>query len=125
MSEVRNKKRVLVVHDDPVIANTLALILHQSGFETRAAHCAEMAVEAATELKPDVLISDAELGPESGIDTAIRVRRDLPECRVILLSEPAATADLLKKAKREGNFFEVLIKPVHPETFLARLHNPN
>ena len=123
MSEVRNKKRVLVIHDDLVIANSLALILHQSGFEIRTVHCAEMAVEAATELKPDVLISDAELGPESGIDTAIRIRRDLPECRVILFAGQAATADLLNKSKREGNFFEVLTKPVHPETLLDRLHN--
>ena len=40
------KPRVLVADDEQVIANTLAIILNQAGFEARAVFSGEKAVEA-------------------------------------------------------------------------------
>lgn len=123
MSEERSKRLVLVADDEPAIADTLVLILNQSGFQASAVYSGEMAVEAAEELKPDVLISDVVMGAMSGIDAAIRIHKKVPGCHVILFSGQAGTTDWLEKAKTRGQVFEMLTKPVHPQVLLDRLHD--
>jgi DNA-binding response OmpR family regulator len=113
--------RVLVLDDEKVIANTLALILNRSGFEAQAVYTAEAAVQSALDFSPDVLISDVIMDGATGIDAAIRISEMAPNCRVILFSGQAATADLLEGARASGHRFELLIKPVHPRTLLERL----
>lgn len=115
------KKRVLVVDDEHVIADTLVLILRGCGFETEAAYSGEEAVESAAALKPDVLISDVIMKGINGVEAAIRISDSLPKCRVLLFSGNAGTADLLDKAFAEGHRFEMLNKPVHPRDLLDRL----
>jgi len=116
--------RVLIADDERVIANSLALILNASGFEARAVYSGERAVELAGELRPDVLISDVILGGITGIEAAIRISKIVPDCRIILFSGQAATADLLDRAEAEGHYFEILVKPVHPKVLLSRLTRP-
>jgi DNA-binding NarL/FixJ family response regulator len=57
----------------------------------------------------------------SGIEVAIMVRDRLPNCRILLLSGQAATADLLENARTRGYDFEILAKPIHPALLLERL----
>ena len=118
-------RRVLVLDDEQVIANTLALILNRSGFEARAVYKAEGAIQTARELSPDVLISDVIMDGATGIDAAIRISEMVPHCRVILFSGQAVTADLLERARASGHRFELLVKPVHPRMLLERLSHPN
>lgn len=118
-------RRVLILDDEQLIANTLALILNRSGFEARAVYNAEDAVEKARELSPDVLISDVIMNGTTGIEAAIRISELVPSCRVILFSGQAATADLLERAEANGHHFELLVKPVHPRALLQRLSELN
>lgn len=64
------------------------------------------------------MISDVVIPGRNGVETGIRVRELLPQCRVILFSGQAATADLLKEA-RGGHEFQILAKPVRPQTLLS------
>lgn len=114
-------RRVLVVDDEQLIANTLALILNRSGFEARAAYSAEDALEKAREISPDVLISDVVMDGMTGVEAAIRIAEMVPHCRVLLFSGQAATAALLENAEAHGHHFELLVKPVHPRLLLQRL----
>jgi len=113
--------RVLIVDDERVIADTLALILRARGYSVGTAYSGEEAVEAAAAQRPDVLISDVVMGRMSGIDAAIAICGQHPECRVILISGQSVTAELLAQATRNGHNFEVLTKPVHPQVLLDRL----
>jgi CheY-like chemotaxis protein len=123
MTEVTARSRVLVVDDERVIADTLAMILNQSGFEARPVYSGEKALEIATEWKPDMLISDVIMADLNGIEVAIRTRALLPKIKILLFSGQAATADLLEKARARGYEFEILAKPVHPQDLLSRLRN--
>jgi CheY-like chemotaxis protein len=114
-------RRVLVLDDERVIANTLALILNRSGYEARAVYNAEAAIKTAGELLPDFLISDVIMDGMAGIDAAIRITQIVPQCHIILFSGQAATADLLERAEANGHRFELLMKPVHPRVLLKRL----
>jgi len=115
------KPKVLVADDEQVIANTLAIILNQAGFEARAVYSGEKAIEALEEFQPNMLISDVIMTGMTGIEAAIATRKQLPTCKILLFSGQAATADLLEKARAEGHEFEILAKPVHPTDLLAKL----
>jgi CheY-like chemotaxis protein len=115
------KPKVLVADDEQVIANTLAIILNQAGFEARAVFNGEKAVELLDSFQPDMLISDVIMTGMTGIEAAIIARSRLPNCKILLFSGQAATADLLEKAREQGHEFEILAKPVHPTDLLAKL----
>jgi CheY-like chemotaxis protein len=121
MPETKTKPKVLIVDDERVIADTLSMILNQSGFEARAVYSGEGALELARSFAPDMLISDVIMADLNGIDAAIRIRALLPSIKILLFSGQAATADLLEKARTQGYEFEILAKPVHPQDLLSRL----
>jgi CheY-like chemotaxis protein len=117
------KPKVLVVDDERVIADTLAMILNQSGFQARAVYSGEAALETASSYEPDMLIADVIMADLNGIDAAIQIRGLLPKIKILLFSGQAATADLLEKARAQGYEFEILAKPVHPQDLLSRLRS--
>src|SRR6201996_3269 len=121
MPENAQKPKVLVADDERVIADTLAMILNQSGFQAKVAYSGEKALELAEEFRPNMLISDVIMAGLNGIDAAIQIRALLPEIKILLFSGQAATADLLEKARTQGYEFEILAKPVHPQDLLSRL----
>ncbi|HEY1159553.1 MAG TPA: response regulator, partial [Terracidiphilus sp.] len=121
MPENAAKPKVLVVDDERVIADTLAMILNQSGFDARAVYSGERALELAITFAPDMLISDVIMADLNGIDAAIQIRALLPKIKILLFSGQAATADLLEKARARGYEFEILAKPVHPQDLLTKL----
>jgi CheY-like chemotaxis protein len=123
MPETNAKPKVLVADDERVIADTLAMILNQSGFEARAVYSSEKALEVVPDFKPNMLISDVIMGELNGIDAAIRIREILPNIKILLFSGQAATADLLEKARAQGYEFEILAKPVHPQDLLTKLRS--
>lgn len=120
-SAIPSKPRVLVADDEQVIANTLAIILNQAGFEARAVYSGEKALESLDSFDPDMLISDVIMTGMTGIEAAIATRAKCPKCKILLFSGQAATADLLEKAREQGHEFEILAKPVHPTDLLAKL----
>jgi CheY-like chemotaxis protein len=123
MPETQVRPKVLVADDERVIADTLAIILNQSGFEAKAVYSGEKAVEMAKNWMPEMLISDVIMTDLNGIDAAIKIRSLLPSCKILLFSGQAATADLLDRARVQGHEFEILAKPVHPQDLLARLRS--
>jgi DNA-binding response OmpR family regulator len=115
--------RVLIVDDESVIADSLALIFRASGFEARAVYSGERAMELAQSFEPDVLVSDVVMRGLTGIEVAISVRQQFPECQVLLFSGQAATSDLIQAADSKGYRFDILTKPVHPKILLEYLND--
>ena len=112
---------VLVVDDERVIADTLALILDRSGYSTATAYNGSSALERATTIRPQLLISDVVMPGMTGVELAIALGEVAPACKVILFSGQAATADLLREARDLGHDFTTLTKPVHPTEMLKRV----
>jgi CheY-like chemotaxis protein len=120
-AQEKPRAKVLVVDDERVIADTLAIILRQSGFETAVAYDGEEAVEKARIWKPDLLLSDVIMPRLNGVEAAIQICMIVPECRVLLFSGQAATAGMLRDPRLKRHRFEVLQKPIHPVELIARL----
>jgi len=112
---------VLVVDDESVIADTLAEILSRSGYKGIAVYDGDSALETALLTPPEMLITDVVLPGITGIELAIKMRRIFPDCKIILFSGQASTADLLASARADGHHFTLLNKPLHPQDLLVRV----
>jgi CheY-like chemotaxis protein len=112
---------VLVVDDEKVIADTLSIILKQSGFSAVTAYEGHTALQLARQFKPDLLISDVMMPGMTGIQLAITMKQTQPQCKILLFSGQAATVDLLEEARSLGHDFTTLTKPVHPTDMLRRI----
>jgi CheY-like chemotaxis protein len=121
MSQERAKFRIFVVDDEFVIATTLATILQRSGFDAVSFTEPLKALDAAKIKAPDLLISDVMMPVLSGVDLAIRMKTEYPDCKILLFSGQAATANLLEAARKDGHDFELLSKPIHPSEFLLKV----
>ena len=106
---------VLVVDDESAIADTLTEILSRSGYAAMTAYDGNDALETALMTPPEMLITDVILPGMSGVELAITIRRIFPDCKILLFSGQAATADLLEKARKEGyEFDEETISAISP-----------
>ena len=121
MPKEPTQPRVFVVDDETVIATTLATILRYQGLDASSYDSPVEALKAARKDAPDLLISDVMMPEMSGIELALRIRESCPDCKVLLFSGQAATANLLEKARADGHDFELLSKPVHPSDLLAKI----
>jgi CheY-like chemotaxis protein len=115
------ERRILIADDERAIADTLAAILGQVGFSTRAVYSGETALEVAEFYLPDMFISDVVMGGMTGIEAAINLSRMLPDCKILLFSSQAATMNLSKEAEKHGRTFEILAKPVHPVDLIEKV----
>jgi CheY-like chemotaxis protein len=79
------------------------------------------ALAAARSGAPDLLISDVVMPGLSGVDLAIQMKTQCPECNILLFSGQATTQDLLKDARGRGHTFQLLQKPVDPSVMLSRI----
>lgn len=130
VSELRNRNLtpdqsfrplVLVVDDETVIADTLSMILSQSGYASIAAYDAESALEVVRVTPPQLLITDVVMPGLNGIDLGVEVRKLVPDCKVLLFSGQAATVDLLGNPRYAVHNFVLLSKPVHPRELLSHI----
>ncbi|KAA6465424.1 response regulator [Acidobacteria bacterium AB60] len=115
------KTRVLVVDDEQLITDTLALILRQHGFDVSIAYSGEEAVQKAITVRPDVLLTDIIMGEMNGLEAAILISEELPQCKILFFSGQPATADLLNQSRFLGRDFEVMAKPVPPAIILEQI----
>ncbi len=114
--------RVLIVDDEQLIADTLAMILSRAGFKAWASYSGEDAVERAAVLAPDVLVTDVVMRGINGIEAAIQITQMQPSCKVLLFSGQSTSADLLYRSEALGHHFELILKPVHPTELIERLN---
>jgi len=115
------KLRVSVVDDEVLVASSFAMVLCNQGFEASFFTEPLQAIQAARYYVPDLLISEVSMPVLSGIELAIRVQMQCPNCKVLLLSGHPGSTDLLTASRANGHTFEVLAKPIHPTALLREI----
>ena len=121
MNERITKLRVVVIDDENIVADTLVQILTMYGYDARAHYSGETALADAKEFRPEVVLSDVQMGEIDGIETANRLRAILPACRIVLFTASPLRAGILERIRQLG--FEYLERPLHPREVLAILED--
>jgi DNA-binding NtrC family response regulator len=115
------QRRVLVVDDESLIADSVAAILSRNGYDAEAKYSGASALDSVRGRCPDIVVSDVVMPDVNGIQLAKAIRTICPKTRVVLFSGNVDTSSLLDDASMEGYFFEILAKPVHPLQLLKTL----
>ncbi len=113
--------RILIVDDNRDAAEMLAMLLQFSGHDTHTAHDGVEAVEAVTELQPDVVLLDIGLPRLNGYEAARRIREQQRQPdRPLLVALTGWGQDEDRRRSEEAGFDAHLVKPVD-ETALGKL----
>jgi DNA-binding response OmpR family regulator len=113
------KQRVLVVDNNRLVADTLNLIFQANGFDSQAAYSAAEGFERARTFDPRLLLCDVGVSGEAGLDLVEKMSREMPECRLLMLSaysSSAAGAEMRGRAMKRP--LKMLSKPCRPEDLL-------
>jgi two-component system phosphate regulon response regulator PhoB len=118
---VEDMTRILVVEDEPAIAELIAINLRHAGYEVSVAPDAEAAMVNVDKVLPDLVLLDWMLPGQSGLALARGWRggvrtKALP---IIMLTARAGEAD--KLAGLDGGADDYLTKPFSPKELLARI----
>jgi two-component system, OmpR family, response regulator len=111
--------RVLVVDDEPSLAELLASVLRYEGWDIAVAVDGSSAVRTAREFKPDAVVLDVMLPDFSGLEVLRRLRAELPHVCVLFLTARDAVEDRVAGITAGGD--DYVTKPFSLEEVLARL----
>ena len=111
--------RVLVVDDEPSLAELLASVLRYEGWTVQTAGNGADAVRTAREFRPDAVVLDIMLPDISGLEVMRRLRAEIPQVCVLFLTARDAVEDRVAGITAGGD--DYVTKPFSLEEVLARL----
>ena len=112
---------VLVVDDEPTIADVVSRYLQRAGYQTRSAGDGARALELAAEARPDLVVLDLMLPGMDGLEVMRRLREHgnghrLP---VILLTAKGEENDRIVGLRLGAD--DYVVKPFSPAELVARV----
>jgi len=113
--------RVLVVDDDPTVAEVVLGYLRRDGFE--AAHAADgfAALAIAAAAPPDLVVLDLMLPGIDGLEVCRRLRADRPDLPVVMLTARGEEEDRI--AGLEVGADDYVVKPFSPRELALRVRS--
>lgn len=110
--------KILVVDDDPAVAEMTGIVLRADGFEPVFCDHGDRAMEAFRTEQPDVILLDLMLPGRSGIDICreIRAESGVP---IIMLTAKSDTVDVVLGL--ESGADDYVPKPFKPRELIARV----
>src|SRR5437588_3553862 len=111
---------VLVVDDEPTIAEVVARYLERAGYQTRIAYDGVEAIEAAASQRPDLVVLDLMLPGIDGLEVMRRLReQDRERTAVILLTAKGEESDRVIGLRLGAD--DYVVKPFSPAELVARV----
>lgn len=110
---------VLVVDDETVLADMVAMALRYEGWTINTAGDGAGAIAAARADKPDVVVLDVMLPDMSGLEVLAKLRQDYPRLPVLLLTAKDAVEDRIAGLTAGGD--DYVTKPFSIEEVVLRL----
>ena len=112
-------QKVLIVDDDHLVADTLALVFEKSGFKAKAAYSAEQGLQDSREFSPNLLLCDITMPGRDGLSLVNDISRELPACRILVLTGYYSNLkEVGEQAARLRRPLGVLTKPCQPSELL-------
>jgi len=117
-----NGRSILVVDDEPRIAQIVTAYLQRDGYQVFQAADGQKAIEIARAERPDLLILDLMLPEVSGWDVCRELRRDArtTSLPIIMLTARDEVADRIVGLELGAD--DYVVKPFDPKELVARVH---
>ncbi|HEV8175994.1 MAG TPA: response regulator transcription factor [Actinoplanes sp.] len=116
---METERRVLVVEDEPTIADAVAARLRAEGFTVQVAGDGPSAVEAARRTPPDAIVLDVMLPGFDGLEVCRRIQAERPVPVLMLTARDDETDLLVGLAVGADDY---LTKPFSMRELTARVH---
>jgi two-component system response regulator ResD len=111
---------VLVVDDEPTIAEVVSRYLERAGYDTRVAADGPQALELAADARPDLVVLDLMLPGMDGLEVMRRIRgEDRDHVAVILLTAKGEESDRVIGLRLGAD--DYVVKPFSPAELVARV----
>lgn len=96
--------RVLIIDDEPQIANMLKTLFESNGFEVDVATEGNEGLRLFRKNRADVVVTDILMPDKEGLETISELRRDYPDVKIIAMSGGTMTGidGYLKMAELQG-----------------------
>ncbi len=116
--EVMNEKYILVVEDEPSIAEVVSLYMKRAGYQVQIAVDGKQAMTAFERRTPDLVILDLMLPEVDGLSLTrwLRDRSDVP---IIILT--ARREEIDRIAGLEMGADDYVVKPFSPQELVSRV----
>jgi two-component system alkaline phosphatase synthesis response regulator PhoP len=113
--------KILIVDDDPDIAELLQYNLSKEGYEVQQAENGKEALSVAAKFKPDIILMDVMMPVLDGI-AACRQLREMPDIRdTYILFLTARGEEFSEVAAFEAGADDFITKPIKPRALLSRI----
>jgi DNA-binding response OmpR family regulator len=120
VSERGTRRTVLVVDDEPTIAEVVARYLERAGYATETAADGLEAVRLAGERRPDLIVLDLMLPQLDGLEVLRRLRDGVAaDTPVILLTAKGERNDRIAGLRSGAD--DYVVKPFSPTELVARV----
>jgi two-component system, OmpR family, response regulator ResD len=114
------RAKVLVVDDEPTIAEVVARYLERGGYQSRVASSGEAALGLAAGERPDVVVLDLMLPDMDGLEVMRRLRQlDRKRMAIILLTARGEESDRVVGLRLGAD--DYVVKPFSPAELVARV----
>ncbi|MCL7977664.1 MAG: response regulator, partial [marine benthic group bacterium] len=111
--------RILVLDDDAGLRRTVSLLLEDEGHEVSTAADGEEGLHKATEVQPDLILTDVRMPGLDGLGFLDRYQEEGGGARVIVMTA-YGNSDLAIEAIRKGAW-DYIDKPFTPDSLLLRI----
>ena len=117
----KGHRRILIVDDNELSANSLSILLGMAGNETRTAYDGAEAVATAETFRPDVVLLDLGLPLMDGYETCTRIRQQPwgKDILVVALTGWGQAED--RRRSTEAGFDRHIVKPADPVQLMKML----
>jgi two-component system response regulator ResD len=112
---------VLVVEDDPTVAEVVRSYLARAGLRVEEAADGVTALAVAARARPDLVVLDLMLPGLSGLEVCERLRATRPELPVVLLTALGEESDRI--VGLESGADDYLVKPFSPRELVLRIES--
>jgi DNA-binding response OmpR family regulator len=117
--EQHTRGSVLVVDDEPTIAEVVARYLERAGYRTAVAHDGDEALACADRRRPDLVVLDLMLPGVDGLEVMRRLRGRPAPPGVILLTAKGEESDRVIGLRLGAD--DYVVKPFSPAELVARV----
>jgi DNA-binding NtrC family response regulator len=114
-------RRVLIIDDERPVLMTLEALLNRHGYSVDTAGTAAQGVKLLKSNLPSLVLLDLQLPDAHGLEMLDRIKTELPDVQVIILTAHDSLHNAIESIKRGA--FHFISKPYAPEELLSLVEN--